>query len=198
MFDYTSPNYNINALLDYNNVKSLTGISMYLDFALFQTIHEQDPNLSFQEEQKKVIQLLNNYLLSKDENLFTTTYNIQENIKTIGWERIVLIFLKNAVEIYAYNTDIRKKTTPQSKLSIYAEDITKILLYSQLADDLVFVEIMLYLPTLIEDYVYSMYLTDLQTKINHQNIAYRNSNTKKAFDQIDKNLQSTEKMNTLS
>lgn len=180
--EYMDQSFNIQNNPCFNNIDGLKDISDYLDFAIFSTIHKQIPNVTEQKEKELAAILLKNFMLG-DARAFTSQYNIRNNIKIIGFEKIKYLLVKTLIEKDEINKRILHKLVPQDYYDECATFLTNVAYSGSLEQQDSWISVNI--PVFIDVYVEEMYGKNIEDKAQREQLSYENSITSKALDNLN-------------
>ena len=186
-----NPNFDISEIEGFNRIDGLNIISVYLNYALSQTIKSQIPNIDIENEKLYAKQLLQQYL-SGDYHAFTRRNNIRENVDKITSNKIIDIIIKRYIEIEAYNRGVLHRLNEVDKIGKYAKYITDNVASGNL--DNIKPWLNYNMKSLIDGYINTQYNEPIDCKNKLEDLAYTVPNTSKALEQLNlemklKNLQ---------
>ena len=180
-------NFDLSSAIVSNNINSLDIFEEYVDFALNTTIKKHMPEISEQLEKSWAGIVLRNYL-NGDVNAFTSSFNIRKNISNCGKDKIIQMFLKQAIEIDAYGSKIFHKVNPTNEVKLICENITK-KMYSD-EYDTVFNIVRtnsVYQEGLINNYINFKYRCDVKNEISKARES--TSSTSVALSNLERGMQ---------
>lgn len=185
MENYKNPYFDIKNITQYNNVTSSSANEEYLDFAINQTIRKQLPNITIEQEQYYAKIILNKFFQG-DFKSFTSTYNIRNNIKEIGQERIFGCLVKAMIEHDAVAKEVHHALQPQNIMQQWASYITENTKMGYLGN--ITPELYQNIDVLIENYIDMKYRITEEQSTQYNNLANRNPSTEKALQQLNLEL----------
>ncbi len=177
-----NPNFDISEIEGFNRIDGLNIISVYLNYALSQTIKSQIPNIDIENEKLYAKQLLQQYL-SGDYHAFTRRNNIRENVDKITSNKIIDIIIKRYIEIEAYNRGVLHRLDEVDEIGKYAKYITDNVASGNL--DNIKPWLNSNLGSLVNGYISTQYNEDIEYKKKLEDLAYAVPNTSKALEQLN-------------
>lgn len=162
--DYTDKNFDITNIECFDNGYGLIEISNYLDFALSTTIRKQLPNITIEQEKGYATKILKSYVIDGSSHYFTRDFNIKNNIKKIGKDKVKFLICKHLIECQAYNESILHMMQPTEFIDESAQSLTVQVSkgnFDQIED-----WIDKNMGAFIDDYVSSYYKSDIKKQLN--------------------------------
>ena len=181
-FDYTSPNFDITNIPDFNGITGLIDISKYLDFSISTTIRKQLPNINEYQEKELAKEVLNGYM-SGNNNAFTSKFEIRHQIVRIGRDKLVFLFLKTLIEKWNYSETILRKLIPTDTPEEYSKFVSDMVYsgktdsYKQWISDNI--------STFIDIYVQESYGKTSEQKKQLEELCYANPTTTRTLEQLN-------------
>ena len=188
MVNFNKPNFDYNKFFNESGIQGLENISAFIDFGIHTTIVKQLGNINQETETRYAINLLKNFT-DGNKNTFTNSNNIRTIINTIEPFKLVLIFIKSAIERYAFNViNLNKKSFDTNEDKI-AETIVEQIADGNLNDIIDWISSdERILPILIENYIYMSYKKDNQLRKVYNYIVSNCDKSKKAMKQLNLKL----------
>lgn len=177
-----NPNFDISEIEGFNRVDGLNNISIYINYALSETIKSQMPNIDIENEKFYAKQILQRYL-SGDSHSFTRKNSIRENIDKITPNKIMNIIIKSYIEIEAYNRRVLRRLDNVDVNGEYAKYITDNVASGNL--DNIKPWLNSNLESLVNGYISTQYNEDIEYKKKLEDLAYAVPNTSKALEQLN-------------
>lgn len=185
MVNFNKPNFDYNRYFNESGIQGLENISSFIDFGIHSTIIKQLGNIDDELENKHAINLLISFT-EGNKNVFTNSFDIRKTIDTIEPYKIVLIFIKSAIERYAFNIINLNKKNFDSNEDKIAETIVEQIIDGNLDSILDWINTdERILPILIENYIYMSYKKDNQLRKVYNYIVSNCNKAKKAMKRLN-------------
>lgn len=185
MVNFNKPNFDYNKFFNESGIQGLENISAFIDFGIHSTIVKQLGNIDDELENKYAINLLISFT-EGNKNVFTNSFDIRKTIDTVEPYKIVLIFIKSAIERYAFNIINLNKKTFDSNEDKIAETIVEQIIDGNLDNILEWIDTdERILPILIENYIYMSYKKDNQLRKVYNYIVSNCNKAKKAMKRLN-------------
>lgn len=185
MVNFNKPNFDYNKFFNESGIQGLENISSFIDFGIHSTIIKQLGNIDDELENKYAINLLISFT-EGNKNVFTNSFDIRKTIDTIEPYKIVLIFIKSAIERYAFNIINLNKKNFDSNEDKIAETIVEQIIDGNLDSILDWINTdERILPILIENYIYMSYKKDNQLRKVYNYIVSNCNKAKKAMKRLN-------------
>lgn len=181
-------NFDLSSAVNSNTINSLDVFEEYMDFALSTTIRKQMPEISDEQEKNWAGVLLTNYF-NGDSNAFTSSFGIRKNISACDEDKIIQMFLKQAVEKDSYRQGILHRLNTENEIEFICDDLTKKLCSFGYQDVFNIVKTNpVYQKDLIDNYVNFKYRSNIKKEISRarENVP----NTLLALSNLENGMQS--------
>lgn len=183
-FVYKDPHFDVNNILNRNNIEELDDIEKYLEFAISETIKTQVKNISYEQEcifAKKILDLF----MINDNQSFTRQYGIRSNMVTIGKNRIINLLIKKMIETYAYSAEVEHMLVPNDLVAKNAQSITEVIASGNLDRIIDWLNQQDTIKSMIDNYVGNHYSISPELKSNYYNCSRYNPLANKALEQFN-------------
>jgi len=184
--DCMNSNFDINTIIEVNDVTDLKNLSEYLDFAIKTTIHKHIPNVTEEQEKKLAAAILKDYM-NGTEDVFTRKYGIRNFVNRIGYDKIKNLLIKTLLE--KDSKRIISKKQPDSYGAECASYVT-CSLYHGLEQNESWIKSQI--PTFIDVYIEDSYGKTSEEKTKMEQFCYGNETSTKALEKLNNKMNQRE------
>ena len=118
-----------------------------------------------------------------NDNVFTSYYNIRNNMVTIGIKEIKNMLIKNMIERDAFNKVVKQLLNVIDYIDKLAEDMSKTIAKGKM--DEINSWINKNIESLIDNYVERKYLCDMEYRQDYESLVYDDYITNRALEQLN-------------